>query len=69
MLGTMSKSKYSSPNRQMTIRTITVHLPIPHAEMLNNNSIDACGYNKCLFGSTLEGALKEKTVRGEIIAW
>ncbi len=36
-----------------------------HAEKLNNIHTDALGYNKCLFGSTLEGALMERSVNGE----
>jgi hypothetical protein len=69
MLGTMGKSGYCSPISQMAIPTGTVHLPSFHAEKLNNSHTDASGYNKCLFGSTLEAALMQKSVNGENKAW
>ncbi len=65
MLGTLGKYGRYSPINQMMIPTVTVHLPSSHAEKLNNNSTDASGYNKCLFGSTLEAALTNKAIKGE----
>jgi hypothetical protein len=65
MLGTMGKYGYYSPINQMAILAVTVHLPSSHAEKFNNNSTDASGYNNCLFGSTLEAALMNKTIKGE----
>ncbi len=64
-LGTMGKYGYYSPLGPMGIPAVTVHLPSSHAEKLNNNSTDASGYNKCLFGSTLEASLMNKTIKGE----
>lgn len=64
-LGTLGKCGCSSPINRMAIPTDTVHLPSSHAEKLNNNCTDASGYNKCLFGSTLEAALMNKTIKGE----
>jgi hypothetical protein len=69
MLGTIGKYGYCLPNSQVATPTVTAHLPSSHAETLNNIRTDASGYNKCLFGSTLEGALKEKSMNGEYIAW
>jgi len=36
-----------------------------HAEKLNNIHRDALGYNKRLFGSTLEAALMNGSMKGE----
>ncbi len=65
MLGIMGKYGCYSSIGQLTISTVTVHLSSSHAEMLNNYLTDASGYIRRRFGSTLEGALKEKSVRGE----
>jgi hypothetical protein len=69
MLGTMGKYGYYLPNSQVATPSVTVHLPSSHLETLNNISTDASGYNKCLFGSTLEGALMEKSMKGEYVVW
>jgi hypothetical protein len=65
VLGTMCKHGNSSSIKPLTMSDVTVHLFSCFSETLNNIRLDAFGYNKCLFGSSLEAALMSKTFDGE----
>lgn len=68
MLDCMHENIENSSNVGITRPTLLGYLSSCHAEKLNNIYSDALGYNKRLFGSTLEAALMKGSVNGEDIA-
>jgi hypothetical protein len=69
MLDCMHENGSYSSNVCITCSALPGYLSSCHAEKLNSIYSDAFGYNKRLFGSTLEAALMTGSVNGENIAW
>ena len=65
MLDSMHKNIIYSSNVGIKRPTLLGCLSRCRAEKLNNIYRDAMGYNKRLFGSTLEAALMKGSVNGE----
>jgi hypothetical protein len=65
MLGYLGTNKHYPPAAYYTPHRNPAHLPIYHVDNLKYGYTDALGYNKCLFGSTLEVTLMENSIKGE----
>ena len=65
MLDSMHQTISYQSNVCIERPTLRGYLSKHHAEKLNNIYRDAFGYNKRLFGSTLEAALMKGSVNGE----
>ena len=68
MLGCMREGIHLSRIFHISALDSSVHLKCNFADNLKYTRTDALGYNECLFGSTLEAALREKSMKGENIA-
>jgi hypothetical protein len=64
-LGSVGNFTSKMPISKPAVADNSAHLSSSHADNLKYGYRDACGYNKCRFGSTLGEALMEKSIHGE----